>query len=464
MDLLFEYYQSKKDRKGSSVSKCEIKLYEKDETLNYVSTFNLEYSRYNIQKHIIFEHTFNLSILTGDIYVTYKIINDELTGDKTYKNSFNKKKNDFGMLNVLIYNGFYRGEKRLHYWGVKYERAIDKICFIITNKLKQNLNSEFFINKSYKEKPCVNELYDLLVDFHLNKKNIKGHNNVYYDIMDLYPTKKFLKINDNKFLPSILDSLGIKSKFLIKELNSSELPINIIALNYLCKLFGENYLDYLKKINWVTHCLDTRLPKMKPECLKNDTEKNSFVKLINNWNSSSINVESIFTGINKLLKLRKSLELKGIPITLTPKNENQFNGLIEKLINLKHYYQRGYKLRYKFSQDFMDDIQQNIEIDGVILKVKVLTTQEDFINEGMFMKNCMSKQFYLGFIHVYLRGTIKNRHINLQYRKGQLIQSYGKSNSKVANIFQPFLDILNEKFKKYQDLTWTKEKYDMITS
>jgi hypothetical protein len=198
--------------------------------------------------------------------------------------------------------------------------------------------------------------------------------------------------------------------------------------------------------------------------LNNETEKNSFVKLINNWNSSSINVESIFTGIDKLLKLRRSLESKGISITLSPKNENQFNGLIEKLNNLKQYHKRGYKVKYVQPENFLKDIQQDIEINGEKLKVKVLITEEDFINEGMFMKNCMSKQFNNGFLYLYVRGSIGNKHINLQYRKGLLVQSFGKTNTKVPSIFQPFIEILNEKFKKYHDMTWTREKYDYITT
>jgi hypothetical protein len=101
-------------------------------------------------------------------------------------------------------------------------------------------------------------------------------------------------------------------------------------------------------------------------------------------------------------------------------------------------------------------------MDGETFKLKVLKSEDDFINEGIFMKNCMSKQFSNGSLYVYLRGTIKNKHINVQYRKGSLVQSYGKSNSPVPSIFLPFVDILNEKFKKYQNITWTKEKYDYL--
>ena len=88
-------------------------------------------------------------------------------------------------------------------------------------------------------------------------KGIKGHDGVYDDIQTEYPKKKWLIKNDYKFLPSILDSYGIKSKYLIGELNKNfSRKIQIGSLNYLCKLFGENYIDYLKQINWDRHCYE----------------------------------------------------------------------------------------------------------------------------------------------------------------------------------------------------------------
>jgi len=74
----------------------------------------------------------------------------------------------------------------------------------------------------------------------------------------------------------------------------------------------------------------------------------------------------------------------------------------------------------------------------------------------------MSKQFNNGILYVYLRGSINTKHINIQYRRGKINQSYGKSNSKVPELFQPFIEILTEKFKDYRDLVWVKEKYEFI--
>jgi hypothetical protein len=180
---------------------------------------------------VIFEHVLNISLTNGDVNITYRIINDSI-GNDGYKTSQKNTKNNFKSLNDLIENCVYKGEKRLNFWGVKYDNAKNQIISLISDKL----NSIHELTKPYKEKPSVNQLYDIIVDFHLTCKNIKGHDNVYFDIMDVYPSKKFLKQNDNKFLPSVLDSLKIKTNYFIKELNISDEPINLIALNYLCKL------------------------------------------------------------------------------------------------------------------------------------------------------------------------------------------------------------------------------------
>ena len=79
---------------------------------------------------------------------------------------------------------------------------------IVYDTLTKYMSNTYILEKDRTADKCyMNELYDLLVDFHLDKKNIKGHDGVYYHIQYDYPKKKWLKKNDNKFLPSILNSM-----------------------------------------------------------------------------------------------------------------------------------------------------------------------------------------------------------------------------------------------------------------
>ena len=109
------------------------------------------------------------------------------------------KKNDFKLFDDLTHSGFMIGQKKYGYWGVKYNKAITDIFEIIHSKLSPKLKTDYYKNKDYKTiTPLCNALYELIVDFHLDQKKIKGHNSVYADIQYEYPKKKWLMINDNK--------------------------------------------------------------------------------------------------------------------------------------------------------------------------------------------------------------------------------------------------------------------------
>lgn len=462
MDLLLIHKQEKKDRKSSASSVCDLKLYSDTNTIIYVAVFDFDYHRYGEKKHVTFIHKFTLDINTGDITIVYSIDNNNLTDDKTYKTNNISKKNNFGMLFDLTENGFYRGEKRVKFWGVKYERIVEQIFEIIYNKIQPHFKSDFIKEKNYKEKYSVNSLYDMLVDYHLDIKDIKSHDGVYYDIRYDYPKKRFLKENDNKFLPAVLDSYSIKSKYLVGELSkNSDKSIHISALNFICKLFGENYIDHIKKTKWESHCYDLP-PSRKTHELKNESEKRAMIQLINNWERNTLRSDSLIYNINKLLTIREQLELKGLDLKFKAKNDHEFENTLETWSGIKQHFARGFKLKYVFPEEFINFVEQPIEIDGETYEPKILMTEEEFRLEGFTMKNCMSKQFPHGMFYIFISLSNKRKRINLQYRKGYLTQQYGKANTPVPEIFTKSLDILTERLKKYPTVEWKKEKYDFL--
>lgn len=460
MDFLFKYNQEKSEKNIDGNSTCGLKLFYDGTTIIYNSIFEFNYQRYGNKKHVTFEHTLGIDTNTGDVTVKYDIINDGLTNERMFKTTTKTKKNDFSMLHDLIENGYIRGEKRKGYWGVKYNRAIENISSIILNLLRIKFNSDFLINKNHQTN---SNLYVLIVDFHLDMKGIKGHNGVYDDIQTEYPKKKWLIKNDNKFLPAILDSYGIKSKYLIGELNKKyDRKIQIGSLNYICKLFGENYIDYLKQINWDKHCYDS-VPNKKLHTLKNDSEKNHMVLTINKWETESIKTDSLIYSLNKLFTIREQLEQKGIDLKYTSKNDTDFDNLFENWIGIKRHFSRGYKLKYNLPEDFIKTIEEDIIINGEVFKPKLILNEDDFRVEGHKMKNCMSKQFPHGAIYIFVAMQFNRKRINLQYRKGNLVQSYGKANTPVNNIFNEASLILTNRFKHYPTIEWKKEKYNIIT-
>ena len=91
------------------------------------SHFQFDYNRYGTRKVIEFRHHLNINLSNGDINVVYKLVNDNVVEDKTFRNHTIIKNNNFKMLFDLTENGFVRGEKRKGFWGVKYTRATEKI-------------------------------------------------------------------------------------------------------------------------------------------------------------------------------------------------------------------------------------------------------------------------------------------------------------------------------------------------
>jgi hypothetical protein len=76
----------------------------------------------------------------------------------------------------------------------------------------------------------------------------------------------------------------------------------------------------------------------------------------------------------------------------------------------------------------------------------------------------MSKQFTNGNLYVYVALTYKRKRINLQYRKGNLVQQYGKANTPVIDIFDSAIETLTNRFKSHPNIEWKKEKYDFLNN
>jgi hypothetical protein len=409
-----------------------------------------------------------VNVNNGDISVTYKIINDNLTNEKIFKTSSTTKKNDFKKLKSLTEYGFEKGEKRYGYWGVKYDRATTAIFNKIYEILKPKFKSNYYINNYQTDvlnnKFNVNKLYDLIVDFHLDCKQIKSHDNIYTDIQYVYPKKKWLLKNNNKFLSAVLDSYGIKSKYLIGEIQKQQTKINLNSLNYLCKLFGDNFLDYIKKIDWIYHCIDEP-SNSKIHRLKNESEKNCLIKVINDWNlnDDTIRLDSLVNSLNNIFTIRNLIEDRGIPLKFIPKNQYQYDNLLETWLGIKLHLNRGYKMMYTIPKEVIDEIEQDIIVNNQIFKPKVLITEDDYRLEGFMMKNCMSKQFIHGSLYIYISLRNNKKRINLQYRKGSLVQSYGKANTPTSELFSESISILNQRVIKFSDITWKKDKYDLLS-
>lgn len=457
MEKKLEYSQTKKFRVHENISSCKLEFNINDTDINYTGTFTTSYYKNFETKHVTFEYELIINKNNGNFKTTYKIIND-LENDFTKKRETIKtKSNDFKHLLCLIEDGINKGEKRTNFWGVKYNRFVEKLVNEIINALSPNFKNEYYKKKNYKEKYIWNILFDFLVDYYLDRNNIKGHNLVYTHILSEPPKKKWLKLNENKYLPSVLDSYGIKNKYLISALNDETYEIEIAGLNFICKLFGDNYIDYIKKTNWEKHSYYSQ--NKKTYTLKNDSEKNYMIQLLNNFDDSSTPLTS---NLNHLLFIREFLEQKGLNLKFNATTSVELELLIDEWTRLKNYFTKGYKMRYVFPDGFVEMIEEEIVIDTKVFKPKILLCEEDFGIEGFKMKNCMGKQFVNGSVFIYISLYSNNKTVNLQYKNGYLHMSYGKANTPVEDYFEDGIELLTKKIMEHSKIKWIKERYDYI--
>lgn len=479
MELLFKYTQQKTETKKELASTCDLSFSEDQNNYYLNCEFYMEYLRRRLagaprlyKNAFTFTHVLTINKQNGDIHVKYNITNSKNNLTKLYRNTVWDKKNNFMALFDLTEHAFHQGEKKQkNFWGVKYKKATSELFALIHDKLKSNMVGveDRIMSKDYfnEDIAYLNNLYDLIVDYHCFKKGIKGHDDIYGDILYEYPKTKWLKKNDYKFIPAVLDSYGIKTKFLIGELNARPISqsIDMRSVNFMCKLFGENYVDYFKKIDWRIIC-NERINNSRTHILKNDVEKDSMVKLLNSWDDAehfSIFDHKLKT-INDILTTREFIESYGVETKLTAKNPRQLLDLSERWEITKKHYRLGYKIKYNIPDEIIEDIQEPIICNGNTFQPIVINSEEQFKIEGAVMKNCMAGQFSFGSYYMYIAIACGRKRVNVQFRKGKLVQARGKANIDLPEDFTEAVDILSKKLLKYQELSWKREKYDIITN
>jgi len=468
MERIFNHTQLRKTDKGKCYEKCDINIYHAGDTLLVESEYTFTYRRPNddnqeeftLSREVETVRRLSLDLKNSNFTVYNHTHTKGFFGDlKSAKPKTNK--NRFDLLAEMTSFGFYKGGKEKG-WGIGFDRKIEEACSVMRNVIQPRIKNDYLRTKGY-NKIEVDPMFDMIVDFHLDCKNIKGHDLVYLDIQNDYPKQKFLKVNDRKFIPSVLDGYGIKTRQYNSILTNNEegMPIIIKTLNYFSKLYGENYVDYMNKVDWHLHCY--RVPPTNiTHLLKNEREKKNMLKTMINWEKEDLNDESLIHSLYSLFELRDMLEKTGIELKYTATNDEEFKRLVENWKGLKKYFSRGYKIRYAFPEEFLEYIQRDIVIGDVKYSPKVLNTEEDFKVEGHIMKNCMGGQFNHGSIFIFISVRKGKKWVNVRYDKGQQTMVYGKANSPIPDDFKIVVNALSKRIRKYGGISWIKEKYDII--
>jgi hypothetical protein len=252
-------------------------------------------------------------------------------------------------------------------------------------------------------------------------KGIKTPDNYRNLITFCYPTKPFLKKNDNKLVAAILDRLGIKSKQTIKLLHKNP-DIDIISLFRLKKYFGEEMFKYLSNINIGIFCKDMSDKTISPYTNNfykekvtydntfylNDTEKYNLIKLFNEYATVNENNHRMDTVLNSQLNqiddhflMIKKLRDYYPDMMLRAKNWKEFHNEHLELSRLDRLIKKGSVIEYVFDEKLISMIEEPIkvwELDGIYPSMEkyrmyypVLLKQEmEYSEEGSHMHHCVA--------------------------------------------------------------------------
>jgi len=235
---------------------------------------------------------------------------------------------------------------------------------------------------------CREWIYNNLIDLFVLIKGIKTPNNYRRLISICYPTKPFLKRNDNKLIAAILDRLGIKSKQTIKILH--QIPnADIRGLFRLKRYFGDGLFKYLSNID--VRLFDETLPtKVSPYNNNfykekvtyentfdlNDTEKYNLIKLFEEFSKNNENnhrLESVFNSqlnqVDDHFHMIKKLRDYYPDIMMRAKTWQEFHNEHLELSRLDRLIKKGSVIEYVFDEKLISTIEEPIkvwELDGIV--------------------------------------------------------------------------------------------------
>lgn len=304
-----------------------------------------------------------------------------------------------------------------------------KDAYKLTNEFKSALNDVEFIQTLYSHlikipgftpedlphSSLVPEntkiwLLKTMMKLFIHVKGIKVPNDYQQLLIGWYPTKVYLKKNQNKLIAAVLDRLKIKSKQTIKLLHENP-NMDLIRLYTLIKYFGYNdYHRYLGNIdqnyfrgslekNTIRGAVKTWYPEnvVTPHQI-NDNEKSNVLKLINEFVKSNKSepddkfkrvidqnlrqIDDHFTMINNIKPHFPEVELRA-------NNWKSFNEEHMMYSRLQGLIRRGYTIEFKFEEKMLEDIEKPIITEGGTFFPVILKTDTEYTEEGKHMHHCV---------------------------------------------------------------------------
>lgn len=319
-------------------------------------------------------HGFKINLKTGNVVIY-------AGSGKTIK----IRQNNFKFLKQVMHS-FFGGKKMMivgttisdvtHPVNIEYDKNFNDDDFnnTLTHLILSKLDQRFILNSLNENEPR-DKFFNLILELFVNVNKIKVPNNYQKLLSEWYPTKEYLKKNDNKLIASVLDRMKLKSKGLIKLLHKYP-NIDMGRIVQLAKYFGFKDLHkYIPNINEaffdgrivsgeIGYEFDSMYSLLNNhyEYDIRDSERKCVLKIINELISEITNVDS-----NGTFRLGNSIEFSNRAYNSLSNNLSQLNDHINLLQRIRQHLP-DVEMRATSMKDFHDEHIELSKIDRTIKK------------------------------------------------------------------------------------------------
>ncbi len=319
------------------------------------------------------------------------------------------------------------GEDRLknHPVNLEAKRIFDDEEFVkvLTHLFLSNYpHNERMISNN--ESITFRKVYSLLSELFVSIKGIKVPNNYEKLLLEAYPTKVYLKKNDNKLIASVLDRIGIKSKSTIRLLHKYP-DLDIKKLILLTRYFG--YKDLHKYIHNINESffqqsskndMDISLYTSVYDAINNkyeydikDSERKCLLKLINEFfehqSSSGYSTKNTIIGdervyqtqfntfndhLDLLMRIRTHLP----DVEMRAMSLSEFHNEHLEFSKIDRAIKKGFSIKYVFEERLIKHVEEPIHFrdeNGELIETYypvLLTIDAEYTEEGAHMHHCVA--------------------------------------------------------------------------
>jgi len=367
-----------------------------------------------------------LNLKTGDFLIVKQIHNNI----KYYKNSF------FSLSLILQENKFVKHVRHSYEMGS------------FTRELNNGEIEKIFVEQLGGK---GNEVEKTLIDFFVKRKNIKIPNNYHNLLKYNYPTKKYLKKNDNKLILSILDSYNIKTKYMVKmahEYNDKGY-IDFTALTLYSNVLYDEKSYFIKQIPFDLFIIQNdyhlrHTTYMPPNFNLTRKEKELVVKVLND----NFYKKSLYTFLVDLydhVHMKNFVVANGYNFVFNFTTNREFKIEHQTLTSIYSKVKKGFIYNHVYDENLINTIEQVIiSKDNNLYVPFILKDEIDYKEEGNIMHHCVysyasKKECFI----ISIRKENSKERITCEFNlNGELIQARYFCNGDVPEDFLEPLDII----------------------